>query len=66
MPTVNIPKYFDVSNSIETATLEISKDSGMGINISTNRYISSREKRIIFSMSCQINIHGLILFAILD
>jgi hypothetical protein len=44
MPTVNVPRYFDVVCAIESAILEASRESGTGISQTPTRCISTERK----------------------
>ena len=49
MATIAIPHYFDVVASLENAALEMSRDAGLGLSISPNRYLLPLQKRLEFS-----------------
>ena len=51
MATINVPHYFDVASVLETSILDMSRESGTGINLMPYRYISSIRKRMEFSFS---------------
>ena len=49
MATVAIPHYFDVAVSLEKAVLEMSRDAGLGLAVSPNRYLLPMQKHLEFS-----------------
>ncbi len=51
MATVLIPHYFDVAITLENAALEMSRDAGLGLSISPNRYVLPLQKRLEFMFS---------------
>jgi len=51
MATVAIPHYFDVAVSLEQAVLEMSRDAGLGLAVSPNRYLLPMQKRLEFSFA---------------
>ncbi len=51
MATVSIPHYFDVVIALENAALEMSRDAGLGLGVSPNRYLLPLQKHLEFSFS---------------
>lgn len=51
MATVVIPHYFDVVTALENAALEMSRDAGLGLSVSPNRYLLPTQKRLEFSFT---------------
>ncbi len=51
MATVKIPHYFEVVAALENAALEMSRDAGLGLSISPNRYLLPLHKRMEFSFA---------------
>ncbi len=51
MATIAIPHYFDVVAALERASLEMSRDAGLGLSISPNRYLLPLQKRMEFSFA---------------
>ena len=51
MATVVIPHYFDVVTALENAVLEMSRDAGLGLSVSPNRYLLPLQKRLEFSFT---------------
>lgn len=51
MATINIPHYFDVVVALEKAVLEMSRDAGLGLSVSPNRYLLPLQKHLEFSFA---------------
>jgi hypothetical protein len=51
MATVAIPHYFDVAVSLEKAVLEMSRDAGLGLSVSPNRFLQPLQKHLEFSFT---------------
>lgn len=51
MATVRIPHYFDVVIALEKAALEMSRDAGLGLSVSPNRYLLPLQKHLEFSFT---------------
>lgn len=51
MATIVIPHYFDVVTALENAALEMSRDAGLGLSVSPNRYLLPTQKRLEFSFT---------------
>lgn len=51
MATVKIPHYFDVAAALENAALEMSRDAGLGLAVSPNRYLLPMQKHIEFAFT---------------
>lgn len=51
MATVVIPHYFDVVTALENAAMEMSRDAGLGLSVSPNRYLLPLQKRLEFSFT---------------
>jgi hypothetical protein len=51
MPTVSVPHYFDVAAELEKAVLDMSREVGLGLGVSPNRYLMPRLKRLEFSFN---------------
>ncbi len=51
MAAVKIPHYFDVVTALEKAALEMSRDAGLGLSISPNRYLLPLQKRLEFAFA---------------
>ncbi len=49
MAVVAIPHYFDVAVALENASLEMSRDAGLGLSVSPNRYLLPLQKRLEFA-----------------
>ena len=49
MPTFNIPHYIDVVAALEKAVTDMSRDAGLGLAVSNNRFLLPRQKRLEFS-----------------
>jgi len=49
MATIVIPHYFDVAVALENAVIEMSRDAGLGLSVSPNRYLLPLQKRLEFS-----------------
>lgn len=49
MAVVAIPHYFDVAVAVEKAALEMSRDAGLGLSVSPNRYLLPLQKRLEFA-----------------
>ncbi len=51
MAAVKIPHYFDVVLALENAALEMSRDAGLGLSVSPNRYLLPLQKHLEFSFT---------------
>ncbi len=51
MAAVKIPHYFDVVTALENAALEMSRDAGLGLSISPNRYLLPMQRRLEFAFA---------------
>jgi hypothetical protein len=51
MATIKIPHYFDVAAMLEKAVLEMSRDAGLGLSVSPNRYLLPLQKHLEFSFA---------------
>jgi|GEM_PF-4332760 len=51
MATVAIPHYFDVVVALENAVLEMSRDAGLGLAVSPNRYLLPLQKHLEFAFT---------------
>lgn len=51
MATVAIPHYFDVVAALEKAVLEMSRDAGLGLAVSPNRYLLPLQKHLEFAFT---------------
>jgi hypothetical protein len=51
MATVVIPHYFDVVTALENAAMEMSRDAGLGLSVSPNRFLMPVQKRLEFSFT---------------
>ncbi|MFT3830962.1 MAG: hypothetical protein QM691_14760 [Opitutaceae bacterium] len=51
MATIQIPHYFDVVVALENAVLEMSRDAGLGLSVSPNRYLLPLQKHLEFSFA---------------
>ncbi|HLP03010.1 MAG TPA: hypothetical protein VK163_13360 [Opitutaceae bacterium] len=51
MATIKIPHYFDVVVALEKAVLEMSRDAGLGLSVSPNRYLLPLQKHLEFSFA---------------
>lgn len=49
MATIAIPHYFDVAVTLEKAVIEMSRDAGLGLSVSPNRYLLPLQKRLEFA-----------------
>ena len=51
MATVAIPHYFDVVVALENAVLAMSRDAGLGLAVSPNRYLLPLQKHLEFAFT---------------
>ena len=51
MATVAIPHYFDVVVALENAVLEMSRDAGLGLAVSPNRYLLPLQTHLEFAFT---------------
>lgn len=51
MAAIKIPHYFDVVAALEKAVLEMSRDAGLGLGVSPNRYLLPLQKHLEFSFT---------------
>ena len=49
MPATKTPHYIDVATSLEKAVCDMSRDAGLGLSVSSDRFLMPRQKRLEFS-----------------
>ena len=49
MPALKIPHYIDVVTALEKAVCDLSRDAGLGLSVSNDRFLMPLQKRLEFS-----------------